>query len=578
MRLRNTRICEPDDVYDVIILGSGAGGLSAAVVAAAGGVSVCVLEKADVFGGTTALSGGVLWIPGNDVNARQGVADNVDDAREYLKAMAGNFYDVERVDAFLNSGPEMVSWFENETEVAFEPQPEFPDYHPELPGAVAGGRSIVAAPFDARKLGADMTRLRPPLREITFVGMMFNASAEVKHFFAARRSLRSALYVFRRLLTHGYEMLRFRRAIRLTNGNALVARLFASAAARGVAIHTSASCVGLLEADGEVIGVVAEINGRRCEISARRGVVLATGGFPQDVARIREVFPHGDRHRSPAPKENTGDGLRMATVLGGQAEDRFPNLAAWIPVSLVSRKNGEVGRFPHLVDRYKPGIIAINRNGVRFTNEAQSYHDFGKAMLKDAGGDAPFAWLLCDSRAISKYGLGYVKPFPVPHGQHVRSGYLRKASTLTELARKIEVPGDALERTVADYNRFARQGEDPAFGKGSTQYNRFLGDADHPVDPCNAPLETPPFFAVRVVMGDLGTFGGLKTDSKGAVLRSDGSVIRGLFAVGNDMASIMGGEYPGGGITLGPAMTFGYIIGRELTAATQSRKPAGGMN
>jgi succinate dehydrogenase/fumarate reductase flavoprotein subunit len=554
-----------DGGHDVIVAGSGAGGLSAAVTAARLGLKVLVLEKADLVGGTTARSGGVLWIPGNPVSRRAGVVDDVDAARDYMRALAGNGFDGERVDAFLAHGPEMIDFFERETEVAFQAQPGFPDYNADKPGASAGGRSIVAAPIDGRALGDDLRRLRPPLREITFVGMMFNASQEVQHFFRATRSLTSAAYVARRLALHGWELLRHGRAMRLTNGNALAARLFASARALGVDIHTGTGIASLIHDPSGVRGVTTATGER---LLARQAVVLATGGFPRGIERQAHLFPHvaaGQAHHSPAPESNTGDALNAAEAIGAEVQQDLPNAAAWIPVSRVPRRSGPDGVFPHLLDRYKPGIIAVDPQGCRFVNEASSYHDVGQAMLERCRSDeGVHAWLLADHRALRRYGLGMAKPFPVPIGHHLRSGYLRRGRTIEALATAIGCDGAVLCGTIERFNAAAADGRDPEFGKGSTPYNRYLGDADHRPNPCVAPLASGPWYAVRLEMGDLGTFAGLRTDARARVLDVSGAVIPGLYAAGNDMASVMGGAYPGGGITLGPAMTFGYIAAHDI--------------
>lgn len=568
----------PHDIesdYDVVVAGSGAGALAAAVTAAHGGLRVLVLEKEPLFGGTTARSGGVMWLPCNPKSRELGIDDSPAAARTYLAHEAGAHFDAARVDAFLENGPRMVEFFERETALRFVAVPEFPDYHPDAPGARAGGRSILAAPFDAGELGPEARRLRPPLREITFVGMMFNASQEVAHFFNFTRSAASALYVARRLLQHAREMLLHGRAQRLTNGNALAARLARSAFDAGVRIVTEAPVRRLLLEEGAVRGVEFTLGGATRRVRTRRGVVLATGGFPQDPELRRRLFPHaptGREHWSPAPPGNTGDGWRLAASAGGATDGTLPNNGAWIPVSLVPRRKGPAGVFPHLIDRYKPGVIAVGRDGRRFVNEAHSYHDFGQAMQRLAARQdgETCAWLICDHRALRRYGLGYAKPFPLPLWPHLRSGYLLRGRTPAELAARAGLDAAGLERTLAEFNREAAQGRDPAFGKGATAYNRYLGDARQQPNPCVAPLDQGPWYAVKLVPGDLGTFAGIRTDASARVLDPDGVPLPGLYAVGNDAASVMGGAYPGGGITLGPALTFGYIAGRHLAALASS--------
>ncbi len=557
---------------DLLVVGSGAGGMAAALTARLLGLEVLVVEKEPLVGGTTARSGGWLWIPCSPHARRAGIVDSREAAARYLRHEAGNHFDPERVEAFLEAGPAMVEFLESRTLVRFVLGPQFADYHPDAPGALAGGRSICAEPFDGRRLGAALAMLRPPLAELTLFGLMVGSGKELTHFFNVTRSARSAAFVAGLLAAYARDRLVHGRPMRLVNGNALAGRLLASALELGVAIRCRAPLVELLVENGRVVGGIVQQDGRAVRIEARAGVVLATGGFPHDEARRVRLFPHaaaGFAHRSPAPPGNTGDGIRLATALGAATLDELPAAAAWVPVSLVPRADGSTGVFPHFVDRAKPGVIAVTDAGTRFCNEADSYHDFGKAMLEACRGlpGEPHAWLLADHRAIRRYGLGWAKPFPLPLGPALRSGYLRRAATLDELARSCGIDGVTLRSTVESFNAAARRGEDPAFGRGRSAYNRYLGDPSVTPNPCVAPLETPPFYAVRLVMGDLGTFAGLRTDRHARVLDRRGRPIPGLYAAGNDAASIMGGNYPGGGITLGPAMTFGYLAARHAAGA-----------
>jgi succinate dehydrogenase/fumarate reductase flavoprotein subunit len=563
---------------DVLVIGSGAGGLAAAVAAARQGLQVIVAEKDRFVGGTTALSGGFMWIPCNPVSQRDGVKDSIEAARTYLRHEAGNHFNAECVDAFLANGPEAVAFFERETALQFEPASAFSDYHPTAPGGMPGGRSILARPFNGRELGRELARLRPPLPELTFVGLMIGSGPELKHFFNVTRSAHSAAYVAGRLAAHARDLARYGRGMRLTNGNALAGRLFRSALDAGVRVLTEAPAHALIHEGGAVRGAMLRFPDGERRVMARRGVVLAAGGFPQDRTRRRALFPHdagGSGHFSPAPAGNTGDGLRLAEAVGAAVELGYPNAAAWVPVSRVPRRDGSYGVFPHFIDRAKPGLIAVRDDGTRFVNEANSYHDFIQALTAATPrGAQVHAWLVVDHRFIRRFGLGFVKPFPVPLGPQIRSGYLKRGRTLTELAHATGIDPAGLERTIAAYNRDARAGTDTAFGKGSTAYNRFNGDPAYTPNPCLAPIEIAPFYAVEVVVGDLGTFAGLRTNGNAQVLDHDGRPIPGLYAAGNDMASIMGGNYPGGGITLGPALTFGYIAARHLAAQEESARAA----
>jgi succinate dehydrogenase/fumarate reductase flavoprotein subunit len=328
----------------------------------------------------------------------------------------------------------------------------------------------------------------------------------------------------------------------------------------------------LLIEEGRVVGAVVQKPGGDTEIRANRGVVLACGGFPHDPVRIAQLFAHaptGREHRSAAPASNTGDGLRLGEAVGAVVETDLRAGAAWAPVSLVPRRDGTVGHFPHLVERAKPGLIAVTPAGARFVDEAGSYYDFMAALFAALPAGAPVeAWLVCDHRFIRRYGLGHAMPAPLSLGPSLRSGYLKRGRTIAELARACGLPEGALAATVETYNRDACEGRDPAFGRGDTPYDRAGGDPLQRPNPNVAPVEHAPYYAVKVVPGSLGTFAGLRTDADARVLDARGMAIPGLYACGADMASVMGGRYPSGGITLGPAMTFGYIAAHHLATAT----------
>jgi succinate dehydrogenase/fumarate reductase flavoprotein subunit len=553
---------------DLIVVGSGAAGLSCAITAKKRGLNVVVLEKEPVFGGTTALSGGVLWIPLNHHGVKQHPTDSVAAVTSYMMSETGSFYDESSVQAFIEAGPKMVDFFERETSMKFIPT-MYPDYHPNVSGGANIGRSILAEPYDIRGLGKDMARLKHPLKTITFIGMMFNSSnADLKHFFRFTKSLTSFLYVTKRLINHIKELVLFGRAVQVTSGNALAARLAKSALDLGILILTSSPVKKIVMEDEKAIGVVVGEGNSQHTILARNGVVLACGGFPHDVKRIAKAYPHierGHEHLSPTPTSNTGDGANMAEEVGGVVDIRFREPSAWMPVTKVDFGKGEIGVFPHLLDRYKPGVIGVLSNGKRFTNESNSYHDVGAAMI-EACKEMPetVMWLVCDRSTLRKYGIGFVKPAPMPIGRFLRNGYLFEGKTLDELASLTGIDKKTFKQTVDDYNQDAVKGEDTAFNRGSTAFNRYLADPENKPNPCVAPIKIGPFYAIKVIMGDLGTFDGIKTSVVGEVLRRDKSPIKGLYAVGNDRASIMGGNYPAAGITHGPNMTFGFITANHI--------------
>ena len=555
------------DGYDVIVVGAGAGGMTAAAVAAAEGASVLVVEKTEFVGGTTAWSGGMVWIPANAHMRGAGLADTVDDARQYLASTVPESANADLRDIFLARGSEAIAYLEANTELRFQPVILYPDYYPDLPGATAGGRVLEPVAFDGATLGANLAQLRPPLPEFTLFGGMMVNRLDIPHLRNAGRSFKSTLRSLRLVSQYAWQRLRWRRGTTLHLGNALAARLYASLLARGVEILFAASVDGLVVEDGRVVGL--QLTGSSAIVAARKGVVLATGGFSHDPKLRRRLFPPAAGMISATNPAGTGDGLRLATAIGAALATDVADAAYWVPASVFRRDDGREGVFPHTVtDRAKPGVIAVNVRGRRFVNEALSYHEFVRAMLRDAnaGPDASFH-LICDSRFLWTYGFGRIKPFTRHLAPYLQSGELKHAVSIMALASEIGLKASTLVATVDRYNEGARHGLDPQFGRGGTIYQRALGDAGYKPNPCVAPIERAPFYALRIVPADLGTAIGLKIDGEARVLRDDGSVIAGLSACGNDMASIMNGNYPGPGITLGPALTFGYIAGKHLARA-----------
>ena len=553
---------------DVLVIGSGAGGLSAAVCAAHHGLEVIVTEKEPVFGGTTAMSAGVIWIPCSSHARRAGVEDSRESALSYLRNEVGNRLDRELAEAFLEHGPRMLDFLEAHSHLSYALAAPWPDYHPETGDAMPGGRSLWVDHFDGRRLGKEFANLRRPLETTMIMGGMSIAREDVPHFLRMTRSFASAVHVGRLFLRHLVDRIGHARGTRIANGNALVARLALTLEERGVPMFLSSPATRLLQEEGRVSGAVLDRGGKPVEVRATRGVVLACGGFPANVDMKEHYYPHvrvGKNHHSLPPPGNSGDGIRLGREAGGAFSPDAGKPAAWTPVSVVPRQKGRGEPFPHFIDRGKPGVIAVDRRGARFVNEANSYHDFVLAMF-EACRDEPRIeiFLVADHRAIRRYGLGAVPPSPGRIGPHVRSGYLLRGENVEGLAAESGIDPGGLRTTLERFNRTAEHGEDPEFGKGGNVYNRFNGDPAHRPNPCLEPLRTPPYYAVRVVPGDLGTFMGMRTDAFARVLDEAQAPIPGLYAAGNDMASFMGGNYPGAGITIGPAMTFGYIAANHM--------------
>jgi succinate dehydrogenase/fumarate reductase flavoprotein subunit len=564
---------------DLLVIGSGAGGLSAAVTAAKLGLKVIVAEKEAQFGGTTAWSGGWMWLPRNPLAVEAGIVEPIDEPLAYLRHELGERFDEARARAFLEAAPRMVEFFRTKTALRFIDGNAIPDFHGRSLHASLGGRSLCAAPFDGRRLGARIADLKPPLPETTLWGMGIASGAELRHFFNALRKPASLWYVTQRVLAHGKDLLLHRRGMRLVNGNALIAALATSAFEAGVEVRTSCPARRLLRDGERVTGAVLATPEGVIEVHARCGVVLACGGFPHDDDRKRALLPHartGKEHHSAASRGNTGDGLRLGETAGGQVATDGVQAAALAPVSLVPQADGSFAHFPHLVERGKPGLIAVTRRGQRFTNEADSYHDFMQALLAALPAGEPVqAWLVCDHAFMRHYGLGAAKPAPMPLGPMIANGYVQRGQTLAELARACGIDGDALQQTVQRFNRQALAGQDEDFAKGETAYNHMQGDAPFAAEqgwpnPCMGPLERGPFYAVKVVAGSLGTFAGLRTNAHAQVLDTQGQPIEGLYAGGNDMNSLMAGHYPSGGITLGPAMTFGWLAAHHAAGREPS--------
>jgi succinate dehydrogenase/fumarate reductase flavoprotein subunit len=543
---------------DVLVIGAGAAGMTAALVCAIEGLDVLLVEKSAQVGGTSATSAGTIWIPGNTLARDAGLKDSVDEARKYLDSLIGPAADGRR-EAFLQTGPQVVDYLARNTEVKFAPYMKHPDYQSNRPGSTLAGRPLAPVPFDARVLGRDFALVRPPIGEMMALGGMSIGRDDIEPLsrpFASMAHFKGALSL---LWRHFTDRLRFSRGTRLLMGNALVARLFYSLRQRKVPVWVNAPLRELVSEGGRVTGAVLDVGGKLRTVRARRAVVLATGGFGGSVERLNDYVRPPLAH-TVAYAGAEGDGLRIARAAGATVEDDHANPAFWSPVSDTAWLRGGRGSYPHLsLDRAKPGLIAVNSAGRRFVDEAVSYHDFVAGMHRShAMVPSVPAWLICDGAFIEKYGIGRIPPGWRSWRRYVADRYLAEADTLDELAARIGVDAAGLRDSVAQHNRAAETGVDEAFGKGLTDFDRHNGDPDHKPNPCLAPIAAAPFYAMAVYPSTLGSSVGLRTDADARVLDANGAPIAGLYACGNDMASIMRGNYPGPGITIGPGMTFAY--------------------
>jgi len=556
---------------DVLVVGAGAGGMTAALVSALEGLDVLLCEKSDRVGGTSATSAGTIWVPGTAQSREAGFTDNLADAKRYLEAVIGVAPDKRR-DIYFETGPQVVDYLERRSEVKFTPYIRHPDYLANRPGATIGGRPLAPMPFDGRLLGTDFDLVRPPIGEFMALGGMMIGRDDIEPLarpFASLAAFRAATALLWRHMT---DRLRYRRGTRLLMGNALVGRLFYSLRRNGVPVWLNASLQELTVAAGRVSGAVLLVDGNPRRVTVRRGVVLATGGFGGSVDRLNDYVRPPLAH-AVAFAGAAGDGIRMARAVGASIEKDHASPAFWTPVSATAWLDGGCGAFPHLsLDRAKPGLVAVNAAGRRFVDEALSYHEFVIGMHRSHQSVPTIpAWLVCDREFIEKYGLGRVPPGRRRWRRFVASGYLIEATSVAALAGKIGVDAAGLRETVQRHNRFAETGEDEEFGKGSTEFDRHNGDPRHAPNPCLGRIATPPYYAMAVYPSTLGTSVGLSADPDGRVLSENGEPIAGLYVCGNDMASIMRGHYPGPGITLGPALVFAYRAAMAMRDDRASR-------
>jgi 3-oxosteroid 1-dehydrogenase len=542
--------------YDVIVVGSGAAGMTSALTAAHHGLRAVLIEKSAQFGGSTARSGGGVWLPNNDVLLSEGVPDTPEGAREYLRHITGDDVDDDLRDAFLDNSAAVLRFVLDNTPLRLRWVTGYSDYYPEAPGGLPRGRSVEPRPLNAAVLGDELANLAPPYLKAPTGMTVTQADYRWMNLLARhpRGFLRSARVAGRRVLS-----LILRRRL-LAMGQALSGGLRVGLARVNVPVLLSTPFTNLVVEDGRVVGVEILRDGVPDTLRATRGVLLSSGGFEHNE-RMRKEYqqaPIGTEWTVGAA-ENTGDGIEAGMRLG--AAVAFMDDAWWGPSILLPR-----GPYFCLAERSLPGSIMVNQRGERFVNEAAPYVDAVHAMYDT---NSVPAWLIADQTYRNRYifaGLGPRQPFP---GRWYKSGAVHRAATLEALADEIDVPADALRDTVSTFNGFAESGVDSDFHRGDSAYDRYYGDPRNRPNPNLAALRRAPFYAIKIVPGDLGTKGGLRTDTAARVLREDGSVIDGLYAAGNASAPVMGRTYAGPGATIGPAMVFGYLAALDMAGANK---------
>lgn len=556
-----------EEGYDVVVVGSGAAGMTAALTARRHGLRAVIVEKAAHYGGSTARSGGGVWIPNNEVLRDAGVDDTAAAARSYLRHIVGDVVPAERIEAYLEHGPDALAFLLANSPLRMQWVPDYSDYYPEAPGGRIGGRSVEPKPFDLNRLGAVRAQLEPEYgkspRNVAVTQADFRwATLMMRTPRGVLRALRIGLRWFRATATRQELVVR---------GQAFSGGLRLGLFEAGVPLLLGTPLEELYVANDAVAGVIVNRDGQQRLLRARHGVVLASGGFEHNPAMRRQYqrAPIGSEWTVGA-KANTGDGILAGERVGGALELMAD---AWWGPSIPLPG----GPWFCLAERTLPGGIVVNARGARYMNEALPYVEAVHRMYggQDGQGAGPGenipSWLIIDQRYRNRYffaGIPPRRPFP---GRWYQAGVVVRAATVAGLADRIGVPADSLVATVDRFNGFARTGRDADFGRGESGYDRYYGDPTVKPNPCLSPVDRPPFYAISIVPGDLGTKGGLRTDPRGRVLREDGSPIEGLYAAGNVSSPVMGHTYAGPGATIGPAITFGYLAALDIVQRAAAR-------
>lgn len=559
--------------YDMVVVGSGAGGLLTALRAQHLGLSVLVLEKGAQFGGTSAKSGAAVWIPNNRFMAQVGVKDSDEEAFEYLRTLIDDRVTDARIHTYINNAPKMLQFLMEKSPVQYVPIPGYADYYPDLPGWKPGGRTLDPEPIDGSAMGSALYDMVETPRQSRAMGTVAMSIMEGSAILATVPGWkRIVAKIFLRYFLDIPGRLRGLRDRRLTQGNALVGGLWLALRDAGVPLWRKASVKKIMYDNGRVKGVVVDHNGRLVHVGARAGVVIAAGGFEANQEMRERYLPQpSSTEWSGGNPQNTGDLIRQAMALG--ADVALMEEAWWAPVFKV---DGFEKNFVLFSEKSKPGLMLVDRNGSRFMNEAITYNSFGEEFYgaRARGHDCFPAYAVFDNRYRKNYMFGpLLQSSYTPDWVHknlFKRGLIIKADTLDELAAKLEINPQGLMASAAQMKVFAEKGVDEAFHRGDNDHDRFYGDPEVSPNPCLAPIDQPPFYGVKIYPGDIGTKGGLVTDCHARVLDEEEQPIPGLYAIGNSSASVMGNKYPGAGCTIGPAMTFGYLAANHAAERSAS--------
>ena len=558
-----------DHTVDLLVVGSGAGAMTAALTAYDRGGTPLLIEKSDRYGGNSAMSGGGLWVPNNHLMEGVGIKDTPEDAWAYLKGTVGDTVAEDRLRTYLEQAPQMVKYLTEHSKVQLVALPEYADYYQHVTGCRPGGRSIEPKSFHAGALGDEFLNMREQNPQMLIMNRIFMTVFEARTLLTrAPGWIRLTMKLMGRYWLDLPWRFKSRRDRNVAMGNALVGMLRRSLMDRGIPLWLKTAARELVVENGRVVGVVAQKDGAPVRIRANKGVVLAAGGFEASQEMREKYLPHPTRAEwSCGNHANTGDAINLGLSVGAALD--LMDDAWWGPTTVVP---GEPHARMLVIEKSLPGSILVNKRGERVVNEAAPYIDVVKAMYKNSAAGAPCvpAYLVFDATYRKKYPCGPVlqasqqPDWALPKALR---GYFKKADTLEGLAAQLGVDAAELKATVAKFNQYARDGKDLDFHRGETVFDRYYGDEKVQPNACLAPIETPPFYGLEAYPGELGTKGGLKTDARAHVLKETGETIPGLYAIGNCSASIMGHSYPGAGATIGPAMTFGYVAARDAIPA-----------